>query len=90
MEECKETEQIMDEHVDSIPDLAVNCNDVSHLEKWNNVLNTQDGWALVRSLNETQICIFYQIRQWCLDKANGAKPDPMYVFVVIRTTFAFY
>ena len=33
IEERRETEQIVDEHVDSIPDLAVNSKDVAHLEK---------------------------------------------------------
>ena len=81
IEERRETEQIVEEHVDGIPDLAVNSKDVAHLEKRNNVLNREDGLALVRSLNETQMCIFYQIRQWCLDRVNGAKPDPIHVFI---------
>ncbi|XP_073323364.1 uncharacterized protein [Pagrus major] len=81
IEERRETEQIVDEPVDSIPDLAVNSKDVAHLEKRNNVLCRRDGLALVRSLNETQMCIFYQIRQWCLDRVNGAKPDPIHVFI---------
>ncbi|XP_059198565.1 uncharacterized protein LOC131978809 [Centropristis striata] len=81
IEERTETEQIVDEAVDSIPDLAVNSKDVAHLEKRNNVLCRRDGLALVRSLNETQMLIFYQIRQWCLDRVNGKKPDPLHVFV---------
>ncbi|XP_030284360.1 uncharacterized protein LOC115588118 [Sparus aurata] len=81
IEERRGTEQIVEEHVDGIPDLAVNSKDVAHLEKRNNVLNREDGLALVRSLNETQMCIFYQIRQWCLDRVNGAKPDPIHVFI---------
>ena len=27
------------------------------------------------------MCIFYQIRQWCLGRVNGAKPDPIHVFI---------
>ena len=27
------------------------------------------------------MCIFKQIRQWCLDSVNRAKPDPLHVFI---------
>ena len=27
------------------------------------------------------MCIFYQIRQWCLAKVMGEKPDPLHVFI---------
>uniref|UniRef100_A0A671UFX1 ATP-dependent DNA helicase n=1 Tax=Sparus aurata TaxID=8175 RepID=A0A671UFX1_SPAAU len=81
IEECRETESFEEEPVDSIPDLAINGKDIAHLEKRQNVLSREDGLALLRSLNETQMRIFYQIRQWCLDTRNGAKPDPLHVFI---------
>ncbi|XP_074521382.1 uncharacterized protein LOC141787083 [Halichoeres trimaculatus] len=81
VQEVQNQEQSVDEHVDSIPDLAVSAREVSHLEKRNNILSRVDGLALVRSLNEKQLSIFYQVRQWCLHKVNGRKPNPLHVFI---------
>lgn len=83
--ECKQLlrdeEQVVDEQLENIPDLGVSREQVPHLEKKNNIMCRSDGLALLRSLNETQMCIFYQIRQWCLDKVMGKKPDTLHVFI---------
>ncbi|XP_034537730.1 uncharacterized protein LOC117811513 isoform X3 [Notolabrus celidotus] len=81
LQEQNEAEQVVEEHVENIPDLAVSSKDVSRVEKRSNVLSRSDGLALVRSLNETQLSVFYQIRQWCLDRVDGKKPGPLHVFV---------
>ena len=73
--------QVVDEHTDVIPDLAVTREQVGLLEKRANVMCRDDGVALLRSLNETQMSIFYRIRQWCLAKVMGEKPDPLHVFI---------
>lgn len=41
----------------------------------------KDMLPLLRSLNKTQSEIFYFIRDWCLQKTNGAKPQPFHIFV---------
>lgn len=41
----------------------------------------KDMLPLLRSLNKTQSDIFYFIRDWCLQKTNGAKPQPFHIFV---------
>uniref|UniRef100_A0A8P4K4J2 ATP-dependent DNA helicase n=1 Tax=Dicentrarchus labrax TaxID=13489 RepID=A0A8P4K4J2_DICLA len=81
LEERRKSEQPSDEPVEGIPDLATSNREVSHLEKRQNVLCRSDGLALIRSLNDTQLSIFYQIRQWCLSKVNGEKIAPLRVFV---------
>ncbi|XP_057683515.1 uncharacterized protein LOC130910330 [Corythoichthys intestinalis] len=68
------------ELLECIPELAVNCPQISHLEK-RNILSRKDGLALIRSLNDTQRCIFYNIRQWCIQKVIGEKPAPLHVFI---------
>lgn len=78
VEEMKDKNQLVEEHVENIPDLASNNQRVAHFEKKNNVMCRSDGLALFRSLNETQQCIFYQIRQWCLDKITGNNPKPLH------------
>ena len=79
--EHRETEQVAEGQEESIADLAVSRSQVAHLEKRNNVMCRDDGLALVKSLNETQLCVFYQVRQWCLEKMSGKNPDPLHVFV---------
>ncbi|XP_058472555.1 uncharacterized protein LOC131445864 [Solea solea] len=78
MAERQEAEVDQQEH---IPDLAVNREQVQHLEKMNNVMCRSDGLSLVRSLNDTQMRVFYQTRQWCLDKCSGKNPPPLHVFI---------
>ena len=80
LEERRESEEA-DGPVEFIPDLAVNSREVGHLEKRQNVLCRGDGLALIRSLNETQLSVFYRIRQWCLSKVNGEKVAALRVFV---------
>ncbi|XP_053179094.1 uncharacterized protein LOC128362380 [Scomber japonicus] len=72
-----------DDDVDheNVPDLAVCREQVVNIEKRNNIMCRTDGLALIRSLNETQRCVFYQVRQWCLDRVRGKKPHPFHVFV---------
>lgn len=77
MKEAQNREQNMDKHVDNIPILSVSDRGVSHLVKRNYTLRGTDGLVLVRSLNEKQLSVFYQVRQWNLDKMNGRKPDPL-------------
>ncbi|KAK7886520.1 hypothetical protein WMY93_026141 [Mugilogobius chulae] len=66
--------------VPTIPDLAAGTQDTCRLEKSNN-LPRSEGLALIRSLNEHQLSIFFKIRQWCLDKVAGKEPEPLHVFI---------
>ncbi|TKS65620.1 ATP-dependent DNA helicase PIF1 [Collichthys lucidus] len=83
--ECREIRreetQATDEPLEDIPDLAVQREQMAHLEKRNTTMCRSDGLALLRSLNETQMGIFYQVRQWCVQQAQGQKPDPFHIFV---------
>ncbi|XP_058494640.1 uncharacterized protein LOC131465769 [Solea solea] len=81
-QERTESRQVVEENeTENIPDLAVTSEQVAHLEKKSNIMCRSDGLALIRSLNETQLSIFYEIRQWCLAKINGQNPDPFHVFI---------
>ncbi|KAK7921900.1 hypothetical protein WMY93_008802 [Mugilogobius chulae] len=79
--ENQPTEDLTDQDpAPTIPDLAVQTTNICHLEKSNN-LPRSEGLALIRSLNEQQLSIFYKIRQWCVDKATGKEPEPLHVFI---------
>ncbi|XP_029949267.1 uncharacterized protein LOC115389839 [Salarias fasciatus] len=56
------------EGLENVPDLQERGRQVAQLERNRLVLSRAEGLALVRSLNETQRAVFYQVRQWCLQK----------------------
>ncbi len=78
-EDMKDKKQQVEEQDENIPDLTTRNAKVAHLE--NNIMCRSDGLALIRSLNDTQLSIFFQIRQWCLDKIMGKNPDPLHIFI---------
>ncbi|XP_049319463.1 uncharacterized protein LOC125780983 [Astyanax mexicanus] len=70
-----------EEHVDQIPDLSVPSVKKHSFEPNLNVLCRSDALNLLRSLNSEQKDIFYQVRQWCLDKVRGKQPEPFHLFI---------
>ena len=36
---------------------------------------------ILQSLNETQMKVFYLIREWCINKVSGQTTDPLHIFV---------
>ena len=54
---CGDENQVLDEHTDLLPHLAVTREQVGCLEKRANVMCRDDGVALIRFLNET--CVFF-------------------------------
>lgn len=62
LEELTESVEAAEDDEENIPDLAVTSEDVSHSEKTSNLMFRTDGLALERSLNQTQLNVFYQIR----------------------------
>lgn len=47
VEEMKDKKQLVEEHVENIPDLASSNQKVAHLEKKNNIMCRSDGLALI-------------------------------------------
>ncbi|XP_074538707.1 uncharacterized protein LOC141800196 [Halichoeres trimaculatus] len=75
-----EGEQLV-EGLENIPDLMGAARQVVRLEKNRNTMSRSEGLCLVRSLNETQLAVFYRVRHWCLQKVMGKNPEPLQVFV---------
>ena len=44
-------------------------------------LPRHEAQSLMRALNVKQSQVFYNIRQWCLDKVNGKNPAPFHMFI---------
>nr|XP_057920504.1 uncharacterized protein LOC131117065 [Doryrhamphus excisus] len=79
-EERRKKQQLVEEEAEVIPDLANENRTALNLQKQKS-MSRNDGLALIRSLNNTQMDIFYKIRQWCLDKVGGRKPEPLHLFI---------
>ena len=79
--ELEEQAKVVVEGQEEIPDLGLRRERVPNIERRHNVMCRGDGLALIRSLNKTQLAVFYEIRQWCLDWANGKNPAPLHVFI---------
>ncbi|XP_041467172.1 uncharacterized protein LOC121417516 [Lytechinus variegatus] len=75
MEDC-------DEDVE-IPDLKHTTpkSDDYTLELRSSEISKADRHSMIRSLNEKQMAVFYNIRKWCLDKVNGKIIEPFHVFL---------
>ncbi|XP_071965922.1 uncharacterized protein [Antedon mediterranea] len=64
-----------------IPDFGIQKNHTSKVESNSSNIPRPELNKMIRSLNEKQQHIFYKTRQWCLDKANGKKPEAFYTFI---------
>ena len=63
-----------------IPDLTENnTNRNATFEKRNLLYFEDEIKHLLKQLNSEQKRVFYIIRQWCLDKINGKKPEPFHI-----------
>ncbi|XP_065926103.1 ATP-dependent DNA helicase PIF1-like [Magallana gigas] len=83
--ECMEersTLNVLDDHVDEIPDMETEANsaDVMFKVQQNNQ-SREEAMHIIQNLNETQRNIFYYVRDWCLEKSSGQNPDPFHVFI---------
>ncbi|XP_029901985.1 uncharacterized protein LOC115355355 [Myripristis murdjan] len=79
--EAEIAEEQLVEAMENVPDLIVGGRQVAQVERNRSTLSRSDGLALIRSLNETQLAVFYKVRQWCLQKVMGKNPEPLRVFV---------
>ncbi|XP_070548914.1 uncharacterized protein [Ptychodera flava] len=70
------------ENDESIPDLLEKKQKVSASEVYHQCgMSRNEAVILLRSLNSTQREIFYKVRQWCLNKANGKSVEAFHMFL---------
>ena len=83
LEYPKEDVDIEDFEADrDIPDLkSTKTKDDQSVELRSSKMSKHEGHSLIRTLNEKQKIVFYNIRQWCLNKVNGGKSEPFHIFV---------
>ncbi|XP_037544180.1 ATP-dependent DNA helicase PIF1-like [Nematolebias whitei] len=80
LESQKETRATLNDEQEQIPDLSLTVKDVAIFQNQTS-MSRVEGLALIRSLNAKQFSVFYHIRQWCLDRANGKNPESLKVFI---------
>ena len=83
LEYPKEDVDIEDFEADrDIPDLkSTKTKDDHSVELRSSKISKHKGHSLIRTLNEKQKMVFYNIRQWCLNKVNGEKSEPFHILV---------
>ncbi|VDI77551.1 ATP-dependent DNA helicase PIF1 [Mytilus galloprovincialis] len=65
----------------NVPDLNREAEKEYSLPIRSTVFSNREIIPMLRSMNENQKHIFFDIRHWCLEKANGKHVDPFYVFI---------
>ncbi|XP_066264724.1 uncharacterized protein [Branchiostoma lanceolatum] len=69
---------------DDIPDLApINKSKEKSfsLESCRTKVSSKDAIPMMQSLNPMQQKVFYFVRKWCMETAQGKRPDPFRIFV---------
>ncbi|XP_062609537.1 uncharacterized protein LOC134271330 [Saccostrea cucullata] len=71
--DLNDTEELPDMKSDIISDVLYKIQQ--------NGQSTEENLQILQSLNETQMKLFYSVREWCLRKSFGEKPDALHIFV---------
>ncbi|XP_066283397.1 uncharacterized protein [Branchiostoma lanceolatum] len=69
---------------DDIPDLAPTNKSKEKsftLESCQTKVSSKDAIPMMQSLNPMQQNVFYFVRKWCMETAQGKRPDPFRIFV---------
>ncbi|XP_035671494.1 uncharacterized protein LOC118412624 [Branchiostoma floridae] len=70
--------------IDDIPDLATSDKSKEQgftLERCQLQMKKKTALPLLQSLNPIQQDVFYFVRKWCMEIAQGKRPDPFHIFV---------
>ncbi|XP_062618486.1 uncharacterized protein LOC134280065 [Saccostrea cucullata] len=81
IKEKNEIQSLDDQIKEAIPDIQSQTNsDVLYQIQQNNH-SKYEALSILQSLNGTQKEVFYHVRDWCLKKIAGDKPDPLHIFL---------
>uniref|UniRef100_A0A8C9XAX3 ATP-dependent DNA helicase n=1 Tax=Sander lucioperca TaxID=283035 RepID=A0A8C9XAX3_SANLU len=81
LEEMRLNQPVYSTEQEVIPDLQPGQNTLVLMEFQKQKISHTEAQAILRSLNDLQAQVFYEIRQWCLKKVNGNNPEPFHVFI---------
>ncbi|XP_062611086.1 uncharacterized protein LOC134272924 [Saccostrea cucullata] len=71
--DLNDTEELPDMQTESSSDVLYSVQQ--------NTQSREETMQILQSLNETQMKVFYLVREWCLQKIFGEKTDPLHIFM---------
>ena len=78
MERC---EIVSENNENELPDMQDKTNSDVLYKVQQDIHSKEEILPVLQSLNETQLKVFYLIREWCLSKVSGQTIDPLHIFV---------
>ena len=67
---------------EELPDMQIESSNADVLYKVQQNTGSRDEiLPFLQNLNKTQMRIFYLLREWCLNKVFGQKPEPLHIFI---------
>lgn len=66
---------------EELPDMQTNNNSDVLYKVQHNTQSKDEMLQILQNLNETQMKVFYLVREWCSKKNVGENPDPLKIFI---------
>ena len=82
-QECRMTksEVTNENNVEDLPDMQNKTNSDVLYKVQQDIHSKEEILPFLQSLNETQLKVFYLVREWCLSKVTGQTIEPFHMFV---------
>ncbi|XP_078320120.1 uncharacterized protein LOC144621199 [Crassostrea virginica] len=78
--ECSKPKLTLNEN-EELPDMQDDTNSDVLYKVQQNSGSREEILPVLRSLNTTQMQVFYLVREWCLEKAFGRNPESLHIFI---------
>lgn len=84
-QEChSERNDVLDLNVtEELPDMQLENNSDVLYKVQQNVQSKEEIYHVLQNLNESQMKVFYLVREWCLRKTFGQNPDQLHIFITV-------
>lgn len=66
---------------EELPDMQTDNNSDVLYKVQQNSQSKDEMLQILQNLNDTQMKVFYLVREWCLKKNFGENPDPLHIFI---------
>ncbi|XP_062579086.1 uncharacterized protein LOC134241009 [Saccostrea cucullata] len=66
---------------EELPDMQTENNSDVLYKVQQNTHSKEEIFQILQNLNETQMKVFYVVREWCLKEIFGKKPDALHIFI---------
>ncbi|XP_062602075.1 uncharacterized protein LOC134263710 [Saccostrea cucullata] len=66
---------------EDLPDMQTDINSDVLYKVQQNTKSTEEMLQILQNLNETQMRVFYLVREWCLRRNFGENPEALHIFI---------